>query len=450
MLISFVIGVVMMATCKNVETYCAAQVFYQVAYIGLELLVIIFIADTSSMRNRGLMIAFSASSNMGIVWAYGPVANKFILNNNIKWGIGMWAVIMPVVYTPLIALLWYYQVQAEKQGLVTKTKSGRTPFQSTIHYCREVDLIGILLLSAGMSLFLLGLSLYSYQAEQWRAPMIISFLVVGPLLVIAFVLYEIYIAPVRFLDWKSISDPSIFFAFVTYASVFSATFVLISYYVSAYLVLWSLSVPTAMNIGNIQLVGATFSSLIAGLLLRYWGRFKWIAVCIGMPLLYLAVGLMMHFRHSDTTVGYLAMCQLFFSFGLGIMGLCQQMSIMASSNQQQVASLFATAQMIGSTGVSVGTAISGAIWTATFPNKLIHYLPDDGKYLAPKIYGNILVQMTYPNGQPIKNAINQAYSDSLRIMMITAFCLYLVSYIAAMCWRDVNVKKIIINRGQVI
>jgi MFS family permease len=45
-------GLVMMAACKNVETYAAAQVFYWVGYNGLDYSLSIFLADTTSLRNR--------------------------------------------------------------------------------------------------------------------------------------------------------------------------------------------------------------------------------------------------------------------------------------------------------------------------------------------------------------------------------------------------------------
>lgn len=46
------LGLIMMAACNNVETYAAAQVFYWVGYNGLDYSLSIFLADTTSLRNR--------------------------------------------------------------------------------------------------------------------------------------------------------------------------------------------------------------------------------------------------------------------------------------------------------------------------------------------------------------------------------------------------------------
>ena len=450
MLVIETIGIIMMALCGNVQTYCAAQVFYNVGYSGIQLVIIIFVADTSSIRNRALMIAITSSSMMGIVWAYAPITNSIIINTGLRWGIGMWAIIMPVAGTPLVVLLSYYQRKAKKQGLLSRAKSGRTPLQSALHYARELDLIGLLLLATGLALFLLALSLYSYQSEQWRSPLIISFTIIGPLLIVGFVFYEWRLAPISFIQWELMRKPNVPFAFLMNASLFCSTYIWVSYFISALLIIWNLEIPNAINIGNIQIAGAVFSTIIVGIVLRFYGRFKWVAVCAGMPLLFLGAGLLIHFRHADSEIGYIAMCMIFTSFGLGSIGICQQLALMAVATQQQIPALIATSELIGNCGVSIGTAVSAAIWTSVFPTKLEEYLPPDSRYLAPQIYGSILSQMSYPKGSPIRNGIDLAYSESLRIMLISSLCLYVVSFVAALCWTDLDARRVIQVRGRVV
>lgn len=51
MMISFTtLGAVMMAACRNVETYCAVQVFYNVGYCGYQCSLIIFINDATPLN----------------------------------------------------------------------------------------------------------------------------------------------------------------------------------------------------------------------------------------------------------------------------------------------------------------------------------------------------------------------------------------------------------------
>lgn len=59
-----VMGLIMMAACREVEAYAAAMVFYTVGNTGLQYCLSVFVADTSSLKNRGLMQAFAYSPNM--------------------------------------------------------------------------------------------------------------------------------------------------------------------------------------------------------------------------------------------------------------------------------------------------------------------------------------------------------------------------------------------------
>jgi MFS family permease len=72
------LGLVMMALYKHVESYAAELVFYTVGNAGLLYKLGVFVADTSSLRNRGLMVAFSISQDMVTCWLGGPVANVFV------------------------------------------------------------------------------------------------------------------------------------------------------------------------------------------------------------------------------------------------------------------------------------------------------------------------------------------------------------------------------------
>lgn len=57
-------GLIMMAACNNVEAYAAAQVFYTVRNNGIQYSLSVFVADTSTLRNRGLMQALVSSPNL--------------------------------------------------------------------------------------------------------------------------------------------------------------------------------------------------------------------------------------------------------------------------------------------------------------------------------------------------------------------------------------------------
>lgn len=436
------IGIIMMAGCNNVRTYAAAQVFYGVGYTGIDFTTTIFIADTSSLKSRAFMIAFASSPYLATVWAYGPAAQHAYEHIGFRWGLGLWAIVYPVVTLPLCGLFWYYQSQAVKQGLVKREPSNRTFSQSVVYYLKEFDVVGLLLIITGLSLFLLAFSLYSYQSNTWKSPLIICFLIFGGLLVIAFAAWERCFAPTTFIPWYLINNRTVFFTFTMVASIYCAWYIWDSYFYSFLIVVFRESIAHASYITNIYTVGSCFCALCMGVIIRINGRLKWQALYFGVPLTILGVGLMIHFRQPDSHIGYIVMCQIFIAFGGGILVICEQMTVMAVSKHQDIPAILAVERMISSVGGAIGLAIAAAMWTGIFPAKLTKYLPADAMGEFASIYGDLTVQSSYPWGSPTRDAINKAYGDTQRLMLIAATCLYSITIFSVIMWKNINVKKI--------
>ncbi|KAL4907388.1 hypothetical protein BDW74DRAFT_149064 [Aspergillus multicolor] len=446
---SMTLGMIMMAACNNVETYCAAQVFYQIGYTGLDFTMTIFIADTSKLKNRAFWIAFVASPYIATVWAYGPASQSALNTIGFRWGFGVWAIVIPVVSAPLFFLFYYNQLKAEKMGLVPKHESNRTTLQSIVHYVKEFDLIGIFIFALGMALFLLAFNLYTKQANEWRSPLIICFLIFGGLLIIGFILYEKYLAPVTFIPWELLKDRTVIFTFTMAGSLYIAWYIWDNYFYSMLLVVYNQDVTKASYISNIYTVGSSFWSIVMGIVIRYNGRLKWQALYFGVPVTILGVALMIHFRHAGVDIGYIVMCQIFIAFGGGTLVICEQMTVMAVSRQQDIPAILAAESMFINIGSAVGSSIAAAMWTGIFPNKLKENLPVDAQSNLATIYGDVTAQYGYPVGSPERDAINLSYSQTQRLMLITATCLYSITLVSVMLWRDVNVKNIHQVKGRV-
>lgn len=116
MVLSITIGTIMMAGCNNVKTYCAAQVFYWVGYNGIDFTITIFIADTTKLKNRAFILAYTSSCYIATVWAYGPAAESILKTIGFRWGFGIWAIIIPVVCSPLFGLLFLLSTKSCQGG----------------------------------------------------------------------------------------------------------------------------------------------------------------------------------------------------------------------------------------------------------------------------------------------------------------------------------------------
>lgn len=130
-----------MAATNGVTMYAAAQVFYWVGQNGIAYVLDVFIADTSSLKWRGLMIAFSTSPYIATVFA-GPAAGEAYYNHSTwRWAYGTFAILTPVISLPFLWIFWYNQKLARKQGVLVEKReaSGRTWSESVQHYLIEFD-----------------------------------------------------------------------------------------------------------------------------------------------------------------------------------------------------------------------------------------------------------------------------------------------------------------------
>ena len=133
------LGLVLMAVTTNVQTFCAAQVFYSVGFSGMIFSIDVITADTSSLRDRGLAFAFTSSPYIITALAGPAAAEGFYEKISWRWAFGCFAIILPFVALPLFATLVINQSKAKKKGLLIKVPSGRTLSQSLWHYAVEFD-----------------------------------------------------------------------------------------------------------------------------------------------------------------------------------------------------------------------------------------------------------------------------------------------------------------------
>ncbi|KAL8951288.1 MAG: hypothetical protein Q9222_002726 [Ikaeria aurantiellina] len=443
------IGLIMMAACNNVEAYAAAQVFYTVGNNGLQYSLSVFVADTSSLRNRGLMQAFATSPNLITCWLAGPISSGYLRGPGWRWCYGTFTILVPAITLPLFALFVINYYKAKKQGLVPKRESQRTAWQSFLYYCREFDALGLILLSGGVALFLLPFNLYTLQGKGWRSPLIICLLVFGIVLIIAFAVWEKFFAPATFIPYSLLLDRTVLGACILSSTFFLSYFIWSSYFSSFLQVVNDLSVADASYVVQTYTVGTVICSLAVGALIHYTGRYKPVCLYFGIPMSIFGLGLMIKFRQPDGYVGYIVMCQIFISFAAGTIIICDEIAIMAAASHQHIAVVLAVLGLFGNIGGAVGLTIAAAIWQDLFPKKLIEYLPPSELENLPLIYADLTTQLAYPVGSPARIAIQDAYGDAQKMMLIAGTAVWAAGLVGVLMWRDVRIIGIKQTKGHV-
>ena len=444
------LGLIMLAACSSVELYAAALVFYTVGNTGVQYTLSILIADTTSLRNRGLIQTLASIPYIITCWLGGPVSSAFLAGSGWPWAFGMFSILVPVISLPLVVMLFLGYTKAVKQNLASAPGTNRGVWQSVYYYCTEFDVLGVILLSGGAALFLLPFNLYGLQTMGWASPMIICMLVIGVALLVLFVLWERFFAATTFMPYSLLSDRTIIGSCLLSATLFFSYSCWVSYFPSFLQVVNELSITEASYVLNGNTVGSTIFALVAGLAIRYTGHFKLVTLFINIPLAVIGTGLMIYFSRPHQNVGYLVMCMLLNAFGTGFMTVSDEIAALSVVPHQQIAATVAILGFFGNIGAAIGLAVAGAIWQNVFPLRLATYLPPDELSNLAAIYADITQQLSYEPGSQTRLAIQRAYGDAQSAILVAATSVWAVGIVAVVMWKNVDVRSIIQTKGQVI
>ncbi|KAL2820261.1 hypothetical protein BDW59DRAFT_174588 [Aspergillus cavernicola] len=384
------VGLIMMAATRNVEMYAAAQVFWTIGNTALLYTVNIFVAGTTALRNRGLMTALTASPNIITIWLAGPISEAFLKGPGWQWCFGVFCIIVPVLCLPLLVLLMWYSIKLKREGVITIERGSRPFGESFLYYCREFDAVGLLLLTAGLALFLLPFNLYTLQPLGWRSPLIICLLDFGVVLTVVFVLWERIFAPVTFIPFAMLIDRNMVGACLLGTVLFISYYCWFSFFSSFLQVVNNLSLTNASYVAQIDSLGGSLFGIAAGIVIHYTGRYKAITLYGAIPIYTLFMELMIYFRTPDMCVGYIIM----------VIVITPPIAAMSSAAHQHIAAVI-------------------AIVSCEF-------------------------------GTPARIAIQHAYADAQSMMLAAGTAIWALGFVAVAIWRDTDVRGMKQAKGQII
>ncbi|TGO89798.1 hypothetical protein BPOR_0093g00090 [Botrytis porri] len=111
----------------------------------------------------------------------------------------------------------------------------------------------------------------------------------------------------------------------------------------------------------------------------------------------------------------------------------------AAAEQQYIVFSQSVLGLFGDIGPAVGLTIFAAIWQAILPSKLSADLPDTDQADLLLIYDFLPTQLTFLPGTTERPAIQHAYSDTQRGMLIASTVISALGLAAVVLWRDIKV-----------
>ncbi|EFX05726.1 siderochrome-iron transporter [Grosmannia clavigera kw1407] len=438
----YLVGIIILASCNGAKSFAAGYTIYYIGYTSVNFILSIFVADSAGLRNRAFAYAFIGTPSICTAFTGSLIAQAFYEHSTWRWSYGCFVIIVFFTFTPLTLVLKFYQRKAEKMGLYVRTRSGRTTWQSVVHYFYEFDLVGGFFLMAVFVLLLLPFSLEIYGYGSYSSPTFICMIVFGAVLLPVFALWERFMAKTAFVKWELFKKRTVVGACVLSAVIFFNYAAWDTYYYYYLQVVYNLNTAKTGYMNQIYSVGSTIWAVLFGVWIRQTKYFKKVCLFFGAPLLVLGAGLMVHFRGSDSKIGYLIMCQILIAFGGGTLVIGDEMAAMAAADREGIPMVIALISLFGSLGGAIGYAVAVAIYSNTFPSALLKALPDDTKADYLTIYlGGSTTQLLYPIGTAARTAIDYAWTESQKYLCIAAVSIVGLAFLAVAIWKNYDVDR---------
>ncbi|KAK9388852.1 major facilitator superfamily domain-containing protein [Lipomyces mesembrius] len=461
------IGYLQMCLAGGVTSYASAQIFSASGTTGLHVLQQIFVAELcfQSCQTRlslllcgwGRLISYGDQSQFTDESVVSPWLADFA-TEHFTWraGYGIWVLLVPLSVSPLLVTLFQNQRRARRLGLVAKYSwVGKSVVTVLRSISSAIDILGILLLSAGCALVLIPLTLSSTLAMHWHDPRIPSMLAVGTVVLIIFVYWEIRVGvaadanshdhshrkpllSLRVLKNRTVRCGciAIFFYDMAY-NIFQP------YFFSYLMVSRDTNTDSAGKIVQIFSFAATISGILASFLMKHSSRYKqWLL--IGIPIYQLGIFSMQFSRLPTSPTAIVVLSQASAGAGGGMLSLASQVGVQASCNQSDVAVATAMFLTVFSLGSAVGAAISGAVWTSLLPRRLTKYVPESILDQVPDIYADFgYARRMFPDlNSPERQAIIYAYKDVMALLIWIAVTVTLPCVIASCFMTEYNLEEL--------
>lgn len=391
------------ASAKSINAYAAGYIFYCIGQSGTNLMNDIITSDLTTAKWRALLVACLFFPFLITPWVSAFIVESVVNGIGWRWGIGMFAILMPFCASFIIVTLLYYQRKAKKAGMVVRKKISVYDFFSLI------DLGGSILLCGGFAMLLLPLSLASSSAHGWRTPWLDAMIALGAVFLIALPFYEKYMAKHPIVPFYYLKEPTIILCILLVASDeigFSCT--------HTYLYAWS-TIAHNFDARNATFLAYTngvtqcLSGIVAGWIMLKTRKYKWLTM-VGVIIRLIGYGVMVRLRGANNSVAELFIVQLIQGIGSGIIQtivVVVPQVVVPHSEMAQVIALVLCANYLGS---SVGSAIAGGIYTGTFKEELAKQLGSSANSTLIDTLYNSITGAIPAWGTPQRTMINIAVS----------------------------------------
>lgn len=438
-LVLYVLGYIIVASSRTISAYIIGEVFISVGSAGLDFLNDVIVGDLTPLKWRGFMGSMLSTPFIINTWFSGLIVDA-ILASNWRWGYGMFAIIMPVSLIPAIVIMMVYDRKAQKLGMVGVASSKHDKRTNTINkdYFNliktslvEIDAFGLVLLGFGWSLLLLPFSLYQQANDGWRNPSMIAMMVVGGVLLMFFVAYEILWCPHPCMPRRVVFNRT-FICAIIIDFIYTLAGALRSTYFSSFVWIvknWSNQNWTYFN--NTLTLSLCVFGVVAGIYQRITRRYKNLQI-FGLAIKCVGMGLLVRNKGALANTVSLVWVQLLVGMGGAFSVVGSRVASQASVPHQDLSLVIGLLQLWSKIGSGIGSAIAGPIWSSKMPHNLRKFMPDSVTDLEiMEYFGNLSSLRKFDFNDPIRQGAIRAYSETTYYLFVPALGISFIPLIAA-------------------
>ncbi|KAI9031754.1 major facilitator superfamily domain-containing protein [Phycomyces nitens] len=432
-MVFYILAFIIMATANNYPTLVGAKVIYAFGYSGTTILGPILIGDMTSIVNRGIYQSLYNAPVLINLFVASSVGSDFVESGRWRWSFGINCILLGVTSAPLLAGLWNVQFKVKRSGLLVKVEEEErnagpkmSLWERLVWIVVEIDIIGSLLLIAGLCLVLLPLVLALPKWGGWTSGITLGTLISGIVCWGLFTIWEWKFSPkpiIPLTRWKSRTP---LYGVLVVSSItlisstnwqFLATYLQISRRVDSKTAIYLECGYNVMYIITEVSVGFLMARF------KVWRPFIWTGIAIAI----VGLGIMIPARLPNSSDAFVVVSQAIVGLGTGMCFIPALVAVQSSVPHNDLAIVTALFQIGGSIAASIGSTMAGAIWNAVLPSKIAQYVP--GEYDAAQIISSI----TYVQGLPIEqyDGAVKAYGEVQKLLNIIAVSLSVLTFVFA-------------------
>ncbi|KAL5335904.1 hypothetical protein BJX70DRAFT_304707 [Aspergillus crustosus] len=449
-LVSYVIGYIVVASSPNAAALCVGRVISSTGQAGLDLITDIIVGDLTPLQWRGFVSAMTSFPYLFLPFVGSKIQASVCssdMANCWRWGYGMFCIIAPVLVSPIIATLYYADHKAKQAGELSfassRLETRRAVDAGTMQIQRsslndqlitlrdllnQIDIIGLFFLALAFALILIPFSLVSDAAGGWSNPSMIAMIVVGFVILVFFIAWELLWASFPILNRRVWNNKTFICAVIIDIFYMVSGNVRSTYYTTWVLVIKPWSQYNWGNFVAITTVSLTLFGLLAGLYHRVFHRYKVLQI-FGLSLRLIALGIGYWAVGDNATTAALVMAQLLNAMGGACSVVGTRVASQASVPHQDLAAIISQLSLWTKLGSSVGSAISSHMYTSKYMNNLL----SEGLSAADAatFYGSSTSARTkFAWGSVEREAGIRAFTNTVRPMFLTGLCLSVIPLIA--------------------